>query len=354
MSLGNSGGGDLDDAASSSAYIVFFAADEPAGGTDGLAGDIYAGALKLGQNVSGGTITTRDTGEALSITTNTNGAITIDGGTGTLSLGNSNDAKIINIGTGTAADTIHIGDTASADVITIGNSNAGATLALTGGNDWSVSNAGFAVLGVTSDSFTFDPGNGPSYTGSARPTKQVTLVPEYPGAVLTPDNSDNSGAMTSDFCSEDRGVKAAATPTDTNPCDSDNNHEEHNYYSWDQSGESAQDYDIWVRWQVPSDFGGFDTLTNAVQAYGWRVNDTINSVQVSLYDTAGTADAENIEVATCAGGACPAWTLATVDTTPAETYTPGSYATFKIHMTANTSTNTVKVGEIIIKYKAKF
>ena len=210
--------------------------------------------------------------------------------------------------------------------------------------------SGTTTIGSGGDTFTFNPASGPVYAGAARPTKKVTIVPEFAGATLTPDGGTNIGTMTSDFCSSPRSINAAATPTNALPCDTDVTTEEHNYYTWTTAEAANQDYDIWVRWQVPSDFGGFDTLTNAVQAYGWKTDAAgTNEVQVSLYDTGGTADATDVSVAT----STLAWTQTTVDTTPAGTYTNGSYATFKIHMAADQSDH-VKVGEITISYKAKF
>jgi hypothetical protein len=201
------------------------------------------------------------------------------------------------------------------------------------------------------NSFTFDVDTGPVYAGTARPAKTVTLVPEYQGAVLTGDTSSNSGTMTSDFCSDLRGINTNASPSNASPCDSDLT-EEHNYYTW-TSTSATQDYDIWVRWQVPSDFAAF-AASNAVQAYGWRT-DATNEVQISMYDTGGTADATDVSVAT----GTAAWTLTTVDSNPSgdgggDTYTQGGYVTFKIHMANDTANDHVKVGEIIINYLGRY
>ena len=200
------------------------------------------------------------------------------------------------------------------------------------------------VLGTGTDGFRVDETWSDStsgFTGTARPTVQVSLVPEFEGAVMTGDGGgDNVGTLTSDFCSGSslRNINASICAAS----------EEHNYYTWTTTT-SGNDYDIWVRWQVPTDFGTFSGVTNAVQAYGWRTNATVNDVQVSLYDTTGTADATNISVAT----GTAVWTQTTVDTTPSGTYTPGSYATFRIIMNADASSY-VRIGEISVKYKAKF
>ncbi len=66
-------------------------------------------------------------------------------GAGGIDFGDNTATKTIDIGgvTSSAADTINIGTNATAaDVISIGNSHASTTLALTGGDDWSITAAG--------------------------------------------------------------------------------------------------------------------------------------------------------------------------------------------------------------------
>ena len=49
-------------------------------------------------------------------------------------------------------------------------------------------------------------------TGSARPSKKMVLSPEYPGAVLFGDGTNNTGTMTSDYTnSETRSILASKT-----------------------------------------------------------------------------------------------------------------------------------------------
>jgi len=209
--------------------------------------------------------------------------------------------------------------------------------------------SGAVTIGNSTNGLTFDVTNGgPTYSGTARPTRTVNLIPEYPGATFTPDGSSNTGSVTTDFCSDLRAVNTAATPTNTSPCDSDLS-EEHNYYTW-TSTSATQDYDIWVRWQVPSDFSGWDTLTNAIQVYGWRTDATTNVVTVSMFDTAGAAVGSATNVAT----GTSQWTQTTVVSTPTGTYTVGGYVTFRIQMLSDTIGDHVKVGEIEIDYKGKF
>jgi len=287
LALGNTGGGDLDTAATSSAYIVLFAANQPVAG--GSAGDIYMGStLTLGNNTTGGTITTKDATEALAITTNTTGAL--------------------NIGTDSTARTI-----------TIGSTNGSSGLVLYGGDDWSISSAGLAVLGTSTDKFTFNPASGPAYAGTARPLRKVTLTPEYPGAVLT---GAGTGTMTSDFC--EQGFSANITDTNITACESSAT-SIHNYYSW-TSASGSNTYSIYVRWRVPDNFSatGWTTaggvITNPIAVYARRSDSTDGSVTVTLYDTAGTQEAS-----TQVAGANSTWTQTSLEATAYEgTYTAGS------------------------------
>jgi hypothetical protein len=63
---------------------------------------------------------------------------------------------------------------------------------------------------------------------------QIVLSPEYPGAILFADSTDNSGSMTSDALEAAGGFK--------------------NYYEWVSDRTTPQDYDILVRVTLPSDF----------------------------------------------------------------------------------------------------
>ncbi len=63
-----------------------------------------------------------ESADTLTIGTAAGGGVTIDAGTGTLNIGNSNSAKTVNIGTGTGADTINIGTGGTAgETISIGS-----------------------------------------------------------------------------------------------------------------------------------------------------------------------------------------------------------------------------------------
>jgi hypothetical protein len=127
-------------------------------------------------------------------------------------------------------------------------------------------------IGTASDGVEFSASGAPIYRGNGRPTRRVTLVPEYPGATMTGTGGSNSGAMSSDFCS-------GALSVNTSVCAAG---DEHNYYSWTTSQGTAQNYDIYVRYQLPSDFDGFVSPTDAIRLFARR-SSTGSSVEVSMF-----------------------------------------------------------------------
>ncbi len=84
-------------------------------------------------------------------------------GTGRINIGDNTTGKTIDIAgvSSSAADTVNIAtNSTAADVITIGNNNASTTLALTGGDDWSISTAGAIVTASTISAATDETING--------------------------------------------------------------------------------------------------------------------------------------------------------------------------------------------------
>ncbi|MDP2693184.1 MAG: hypothetical protein Q8O88_06155, partial [bacterium] len=204
-------------------------------------------------------------------------------------------------------------------------------------------NAGEAVTIIAgSDSFIFDvdAGVGIAYAGSARPTRQVALAPEFAGATMTADGTNNEGTMTSDFC--EQGVSAGIPDTNTNDCESATIH---NYYKWTTASTTPQDYDIWIRWRVPDNFS--DWPSNPITFQSRRTETTGSFVTTTVFDTAGAQEAE-----TKSTGAANTWTDTSVAATFSGTYTAGSYMTLRIGMRAGTN-QTVLAGEITINYLSK-
>lgn len=198
---------------------------------------------------------------------------------------------------------------------------------------------GSVVMGGSGNTYTFSETTGPTYAGTARPARRATLAPEFAGALLTGDGSNNTGTMTSDFCAASAG--AGGLPA-TNATVCNTSGDVHNYYSWTTASGTAQDYDIWVRWRVPDNFSAWDT--NPVQVYGKRTDATNNAVTVFVYDT---AHALNNAGGTQVAGT--AWTQTNIALSGG-TWTAGSYMTLRIVMNADTGGDSVQAGEINLNY----
>jgi hypothetical protein len=248
-----------------------------------------------------------------------------------LNIGAAAQTGTINVGVSSAGLTMNIGTGNSAELINIGSSNASATLALTGGDKWSVSTAGLAVLGATANNFTFNPTSGPVYTGSARPTKRITLTAEYAGATLTADGSDNTVTLTAD--------NMTSSPY-------------RNYYKWTNTQGTAQDYDIWVTVPLPADFSAMaGTPTLSIDTYSSDL--TNGTVLVTVYDTSSSADCTDQSFTPT--GATSTWesktSTACLDT---GTYAANGIMKIKIHMTAAATNGDTRVSTIYFDYLAKF
>ena len=202
------------------------------------------------------------------------------------------------------------------------------------------------VVGSAGNTFTFNPASGPTYAGTARPTKTVTLVPEFDGGTIVADGGTNTGTMTSDFCSNGN-----TNPPDTNTGVCTTSGDIHNYYTWTTTEAATQDYDVYIRYQMPSDFSGFSSDTT-LKAYGWQTDATgTNAISVSVYDNSNGQCGTTTDVAT--GTATWTQTTLTGNETGCTNITAGTEVTFKIHLAADQN-DSVRIGEITFSYEAKF
>ena len=132
---------------------------------------------------------------------------------------------------------------------------------------------GSVVLGATGDQGTIRynatdnriefSNDGISWMQLGDNTRAITLSAEYAGAVLSGDGSDNVGNMTSDN-----------TGSSSNSM---------NYYEWSSSAVALNDYDVRVRFTLPSDFvswgNGGVTLNYATES----TSNTNNKVDMYVY-----------------------------------------------------------------------
>jgi hypothetical protein len=189
------------------------------------------------------------------------------------------------------------------------------------------------VLGGGGNTFTFDESSGPLYAGTARPTKRIVLTPEYAGAVLTGDGTNNSGTMSTD------------NDTTTSPY--------RNFYNWTVNGGTVNDYDIWVRVPLPSDFDEF-TSSDALTIAAW--SDVLGSTTmeiIQVYDNSGAGRctlAVNIE-----SGSASTWTDKTSDQTCTDTGVASANDIWTVRIRVGSSNaDNARVGRFYIEYYAKF
>ena len=204
------------------------------------------------------------------------------------------------------------------------------------------------VVGTTTNGIVFT-SNGITYAGTARATNQITLAAEYPGAAFTGDNSNNNGTLSSDFCSGSSRLNINpminGTPS-TNPCAATNTY---NYYQWTTSQATAQDYDIYARYQIPSDYDTGSMANLAIT--GWGTTTGSEQVTIALYsDASGTACSTSANAVTSAA----TWVQTSVASPlGACTIAAGDTVTFKVHLQAGQG-NYARSGPITFTYKKKF
>ena len=189
--------------------------------------------------------------------------------------------------------------------------------------------------GTNSFTFDVDAETGPVYAGTARPTKRITLTPEYPGASLTGDGTTNTGTMTSD------NTTAAGTKF-------------RNYYNWANTQGTTQDYDVWISVPIPNDFDAMAaTPTLSIDTY---TSDLTNgTVLVTVYDSQATPVADCTDVAFTPTGAINTWETKTATTClDTGTYTAGGVMTINIELTGAITTGITRVSTIYFDYLAKF
>ena len=158
-------------------------------------------------------------------------------------------------------------------------------------------------------------------------TSQMVISPEYPGAILFADGSDNLGKMTSDAVESNATFK--------------------NYYEWISNKEVAQDYDILVRITLPNDFVSWkddaiylDYMTqNSVSVEN-------NSVDVTLMGSSGV-DAQSVDHISTLPGAWERMSLKSLDINDCNA--PGDSCTLRISLTSSMEYFT-RVGDITLNY----
>jgi hypothetical protein len=205
------------------------------------------------------------------------------------------------------------------------------------------------LIGTTSNGIDFNTGAGANnyfrLTGNARNIKQISLTPEYPGAVMTGDGTNNIGSMTSDFCINRTTAPALSINVTGSNCASD---ESRNYYQW--TAQATNDYDIWVRYRLPNDFTGF-TNDNSIKMYGWRTTST-EKVRLSVYSASGVQCGSTTEINTTN----TTWQQTALGGSGETTcgFVAGDTIIFRVSLEVGTNNNFARAGEISFDYLSNF
>ena len=166
-------------------------------------------------------------------------------------------------------------------------------------------------------------------------SRQITLAPEYDGAVFQPNGTNNQGYF-------DAGH------------DSTNFH---NAYVWRTTQNILSDYDIVVRQQIPEDFSSWDA-TNPL-TFEFKTATTLNTdnkIDVMLYDTANASVASLSGNMALVSGTADTWATysSSDDINTGYTWTPGEWITLKIRVYADNSNNgKAYAGELEMRYNGK-
>jgi hypothetical protein len=251
-----------------------------------------------------------DIGGSSSVISNTIGNITISPFSGLLTLNATIEAGTNNTyDVGTATNRMK-------DVYAQGNIEVGAN-----------GDSGKVRYNTTNDQLEFS-NDGTNWIALGDIDKSVTLSAEYAGAVMSADGTDNIGFMTSD---------AEGTTYDSM-----------NYYEWYSSETTLQDYDIRVRFTLPSDFAGWGTNAFTFN-YATEANaSTNNKVDFYIYEEGtGTVDGSSLGKYSVTAGV---WTTTSVAGSGLTDCNVAGETCVVIMRMYSANDNYVRVGDIDINY----
>ncbi len=177
------------------------------------------------------------------------------------------------------------------------------------------------INGVTINNTTVGPYN-----------QTLALEPDYPGASLQGDGTNNLGKLENFFADTD------GAPGNANI----------NYYHWTTRQAAAQDFDIVVRWTIPSGFVSWQATPIQLTSRTGTAVLADNKVDMTIEDTTGTpitlVGASNLVGTT--------FTTTNVTFVGAPTFTPGEEITMKIKLTS-TNIGSADVGKIRLNYNSR-
>ncbi|HUD11540.1 MAG TPA: hypothetical protein VMS08_03945 [Candidatus Saccharimonadia bacterium] len=194
-----------------------------------------------------------------------------------------------------------------------------------------VSPSGQVRIGSSSNNVTYSASTGePTLTGTAEHTRLVTIPAEYAGATFAASGTNNSGTMT-------------ATNMTTSPF--------RNYYDWKTTQPSAQNYDIWVKVPLPTDFTAFPSGQEiCLDVYASAT--TADTIKLTMYDTTNTA--VTLSTSDLTPTSATTWQNKCSSSITSGTYTANNDMTLDFTLTAPATTGEVRIGDITYSYLSKF
>ena len=202
--------------------------------------------------------------------------------------------------------------TTTGDIVTEGTFSLG-----TSGDQGSIRyNATDDVIEFSNDGSTWLP------LGAAG--AKIIFSPEYAGAVLSADASSNIGSMTSDSDADSK-----------------------NYYEWNSSEVSLNDYDVRVRFTLPSDFESWDTTALTLNLV---TEDTGTNSKADIYlylATSGTVDDSATSLASSSGGV---WTSGSLQGADLDECNAANETCMLIIRMYSANDSYVRVGDIELNY----
>jgi hypothetical protein len=205
------------------------------------------------------------------------------------------------------------------DVYTQGQINIGAS-----------GDSGSVRYNTTNDELEFS-NDGSTWIPLADAIKTTTLSAEYPGAVLAADGTANVGFMTSD-------AEGSASNS-------------MNYYEWNSSESTLQDYDVRLRFTIPHDFSSWGTNAFTLNLATEAAASTNNKVDIYVYEeSSGTVDDSSVAQYSGTAGVWQTTTIQGADL--GDCNAAGETCLILIRM-YSANDNYVRVGDIDVNYNRK-
>jgi hypothetical protein len=164
------------------------------------------------------------------------------------------------------------------------------------------------------------------------PDNIVTISPEYTNAVL---HGTGVGTMTSDLCSDALDINDG-TSGQSSICGTN---ETYNFYKWTSPQPTAQNYGIYVTYQLPTTFKSFASGQTSIMG---RTDSTNSSVTYQIYRNSTSGLTPCGSAVAISSGVQTTWKVgqATGASDPTTCgFTPGDSIVFKINVTASSNAN---------------